>query len=143
MHYETFRLACGGGIHQEHYEPLAVPNTGTLVIGIGGAGIECLRCVESQVLERIQPDDWTGGISRYQKMRFLGIDADPDCLQEVMTAQRMEMEEQVLLYNRHLRDILRNEQTFDGAPAMAWSSLGDGNVELGGDPNRSGRRQVG
>ena len=57
MIYSQLSLSTGGGIVSEMQQAEQVKNTATVLIGLGGTGIDCLREIKKAVRERLKPDD--------------------------------------------------------------------------------------
>lgn len=74
--YPQLLLSAGGGIVSAQQQAKQVENTATILIGLGGTGIDCLRMLKTQVYSRLEPDDPKAVIPAYQHIRFLGIDSD-------------------------------------------------------------------
>lgn len=74
--YPQLLLSAGGGIVSAQQQAKQVANTATILIGLGGTGIDCLRTIKTQVYSRLEPDDPKAIIPTYQHIRFLGIDSD-------------------------------------------------------------------
>ena len=55
--YKTLSLASGGGILSRSQQAAQARNTATVLIGLGGTGIDALRTVKTQVHQHLQPDD--------------------------------------------------------------------------------------
>ena len=76
--FDSLRLSQGGGLNfseKVSYNDDAV----TLVIGIGGAGIDALRMFKKNVFEHIRPDNYEhmeNAVPRYDRIKLLAIDAD-------------------------------------------------------------------
>lgn len=74
--YPQLLLSAGGGIVSTQQQAKQVENTATILIGLGGTGIDCLRMIKTQVYSRLEPDDPKAVIPTYQHIRFLGVDSD-------------------------------------------------------------------
>ena len=72
--YKTLSLASGGGILSRSQQAAQARNTATVLIGLGGTGIDALRTVKTQVHRHLQPDDPDAVHPEYAHIRFLGID---------------------------------------------------------------------
>ena len=60
--YSKLLLSAGGGIVSTMQQAEQAKNTASLLIGLGGTGIDCLRTIKTQVRSRLRPDDswaWT------------------------------------------------------------------------------------
>lgn len=77
--YQGLLLSAGGGILSPVWQ--AEQNEcATIVIGLGGTGVECLRMLKREVYGRIRPDDPKAEVPSYQHIRFLGVDSDPSSI---------------------------------------------------------------
>lgn len=73
--YSKLLLSSGGGIISTQQQAEQVKNTASLLIGLGGTGIDCLRTLKTQVYSRLKPDDPEAVIAAYSHIRFLGVDS--------------------------------------------------------------------
>ena len=76
MIYSQLSLSTGGGIVSEMQQAEQVKNTATVLIGLGGTGIDCLREIKKAVRERLKPDDPNALVPSYDHIRFLAVDTD-------------------------------------------------------------------
>ncbi len=74
--YSKLLLSAGGGIISNKQRAKQEDNMATLLIGLGGTGVNCIRTIKTQVYDRLEPDDSTAEIPRYSRIQFLGVDAD-------------------------------------------------------------------
>lgn len=74
--YKKLLLSAGGGIISTSQQAEQVGNTATILIGLGGTGIDCLRTIKTQVHARLKPDDPNAVTPEYAHIRFLGVDTD-------------------------------------------------------------------
>ena len=72
--YSKLLLSAGGGIVSSMQQAEQARNTATLLIGLGGTGIDCLRTIKTQVRSRLRPDDPEAVVAKYEHIRFLGVD---------------------------------------------------------------------
>lgn len=72
--YSKLLLSAGGGIVSTTQQAEQTKNTATLLIGLGGTGIDCLRTIKTQVRSRLRPDDPDAVVPTYSHIRFLGVD---------------------------------------------------------------------
>lgn len=79
----------GGGIISPKQQGEQVKNTATILIGLGGAGLDCLKAIKVAVKELLLPDDPDALVPEYSHIQFLGVDSD----QEVLRKSGLEMEE--------------------------------------------------
>ena len=76
--YQTLSLKNGGGILPRLRQAAQAQNTATVLIGIGGTGIDALRAVKTQVHRHLLPDAPDAARPEYAHIRFLGIDTEED-----------------------------------------------------------------
>ena len=70
-------LSMGGGIISLKQQAKQAENTVSILIGLGGTGVDCIREIKTQVYSRIEPDGGEDAtVARYRHIRFLGVDAD-------------------------------------------------------------------
>ena len=73
--YSKLLLSAGGGIVSTTQQAEQVKNTATVLIGLGGTGIDALRTIKTQVYSRLKADNPDAAVPRYQHIRFLGVDS--------------------------------------------------------------------
>ena len=74
--YKKLSIAAGGGIISTTQQADQVADTATILIGLGGTGIDCLRTIKTQVYSRLKPDNVDAVEKSYKHIRFLGVDTD-------------------------------------------------------------------
>ncbi len=74
--YQNLLLSTGGGIISNKQQADQVRNTATLLIGLGGTGVHCIRTIKTQVYDRLKPDRPEDIVPQYSHIRFLGVDTD-------------------------------------------------------------------
>lgn len=74
--YSKLLLGAGGGIISPHQQADQVKNTVTILIGLGGTGIDCIRTIKTQVYTRLKPDNPDEVEPSYSHIRFLGVDSN-------------------------------------------------------------------
>ncbi len=72
--YSKLLLSTGGGIISTPQQAQQAQNTATVLIGLGGTGVDCIRTIKTQVYARLLPDDKNSVIPTYSHIRFLGVD---------------------------------------------------------------------
>lgn len=74
MIYKDLAIAAGGGIidHSVQAEQIGCAS---VMIGLGGTGIDCLRELKRRVYNRIKPDDGSD-LPTYRHIQFLAIDSN-------------------------------------------------------------------
>ena len=73
--YEDLLLSTGGGISASLVKS-AQQGDPTIIIALGGTGIEALKVVKKKVYEQLKPDDPEATIPEYKNIRFLAVDTD-------------------------------------------------------------------
>ncbi len=73
--YSKLLLSTGGGIVSAMQQAEQLKNTATVLIGLGGTGIDALRTIKTEVYARLKADDPAAALPRYQHIRFLGVDS--------------------------------------------------------------------
>lgn len=72
--YSKLLLSAGGGIVSAIQQAEQVKDTATVLIGLGGTGIDALRTIKTQVYSRLKADDPEAVVPKYEHIRFLGVD---------------------------------------------------------------------
>ena len=97
--YNKLYLASGGGIVSEAQQAEQADDAVSLLIGLGGTGIDCLRTIKTQVYDRIKPDADSGAVPKYDHIRFLGVDTDNQSkVKEEKNTTYLGLEEDELFY---------------------------------------------
>ncbi len=73
--YTKLLLSAGGGVVSTQQQAQQAENTASILIGLGGTGIDCLRTIKTQVYSRLKPDDPEAAAPTYAHIRFLGVDS--------------------------------------------------------------------
>ena len=73
--YEGLLLSTGGGIITDPKKSAQQGET-TIIIGLGGTGIDALKVVKRKVYEQLIPDNPNDEIPEYENIGFLAIDTD-------------------------------------------------------------------
>ncbi len=74
--YEKLLLNAGGGIVYTGKQLEQVKDTVTILIGLGGTGVDAIRRIKTEVYSRLRPDNEDPIRPEYKHIKFLGIDAD-------------------------------------------------------------------
>ena len=80
--YSKLLLSQGGGIIFPEQQGEQVKNTATILIGLGGTGLDCLKSIKAAVRERLRPDDPEAAVPEYSHIQFLGVDSDQEALRK-------------------------------------------------------------
>ena len=73
--YDGLLLSTGGGIITD-IKKSAQQGEPTIIIGLGGTGIDALRVIKKKVYEQLIPDNPDGDIPEYKCIGFLAVDTD-------------------------------------------------------------------
>ena len=144
--YSRLLLSSGGGIVSDTPKARQEEHTATLLIGLGGTGIDCLRTIKTQVYSRLIPDDPEASEPRYEHIRFLGVDryscgSDDDANP---TMAPLEDPEFFSIDNPELLRIFANYKGLEKREELSWLRWEDIDVpELGSPITVIGLRQVG
>ena len=126
--YSRLLFRAGGGVTPPGQRLEQVPNTVSLLIGLGGAGVHCVRCVKTRVHELLRPD----GPERpsYAHIRFLGADAATRSKSgplvqnpgrdSVCGVLPLEDGEFFSLENRQLAKALRSREALERRKDLSW-----------------------
>ena len=136
--YSKLSLGSGGGIISIKQQATQVKNTATVLIGLGGTGIDALRTIKTQVHSRLIPDNAdavrdSGVAPEYKRIRFLGVDtvkmktkavgddqdSDRDNLKgtNVMTLDHREF---FSIAQRNVADVIKNPRAMEGRDDLSW-----------------------
>lgn len=74
--YSKLLLSTGGGIISQTQQAEQVQNTASVLIGLGGTGVDCIAEIKKAVRERLKPDDVDALVPEYKHIRFLAVDTD-------------------------------------------------------------------
>ena len=67
--YPRLALSAGGGIISTEQQAEQMKNTATVLIGLGGTGMDCIRTIKTQVYSRLKPDNPEADIPEYSHIR--------------------------------------------------------------------------
>ena len=76
MTYESLLLNFGGGVIPSGHRSRPYAGAATLLIGIGGTGVDVLTKIKQKVYQDLIPDNPGEPIPRYGHIQFLAIDSD-------------------------------------------------------------------
>lgn len=91
--YRQLILSAGGGIILARQQAEQTRNTATVLIGLGGTGLDCIRTIKTRVYERLLSDNRQDIKPTYQHIRFLGVDScsyNQECADAVRTLDETE-----------------------------------------------------
>ena len=103
MIYSKLSLRTGGGIVSELQQAEQVKNTATLLIGLGGTGIDCLKEIKKQMRVSIKPDNPGAEVPVYEHIRFLAVDNEN--------------------IDEEKEELFKKEEIFDLSSATIWEGF--------------------
>ena len=118
--YSSLLLERGGGITCPMQLAEQARGTATLLIGLGGTGIDCLRTIKTKVHERLNPDDNIQSASSYEHIRFLGVDSEPHHAWDGNRQLVLDKDEYFSLMTREVQLALKNRKTLFERPELSW-----------------------
>lgn len=153
--YQQLLLSTGGGIISSQQQAQQTKDTATVLIGLGGTGVHCIRTIKSQVYTRLKPDDEEAVVPAYEHIRFIGVDTDlksrggaltenPNEEQDRRNAiMALEDTEFFPIANRQVQRALNNELALKQRAEMSWLEYNRIEVPNLTDAGAGGIRQVG
>ena len=114
--YPRLSLKYGGGIISSQQQGEQVKNTATILIGLGGTGLDCLKAIKAAAKERLRPDDPEAAVPEYSHIQFLGVDSDKTDLRK----SGLEMEECLDISGALYSGIIRNPELLKSHPELQW-----------------------
>ncbi len=153
--YEKLLLSTGGGIVSSKQQADQVANTATLLIGLGGTGVHCIRTIKTQVYDRLIPDNPGGVNPEYAHIRFIGVDSDNkslggnfkgESLEESKRADEilsLSVSEFLPIGNQNIRQILKNVNSLKKREELSWLEYDKISAVKLTDAGAGGIRQVG
>ena len=151
--YSKLLLSAGGGIVSKAQQADQVKNTATVLIGLGGTGIDALRTIKTQVYSRLKADDPDAVVPQYEHIRFLGIDTaekskgdqddeDPDNL-KAGSLRALDDTEVFSISNPHVKRIFSNPKGLEMREELSWLRWEDIDAPNLTKEGAGGIRQVG
>lgn len=150
--YSKLLLSAGGGIVSTMQQAEQAKNTATLLIGLGGTGIDCLRTIKTQVRSRLRPDDPDAVVPTYEHIRFLGVDTaekskgDQDEDQENLKAGALialDDTESFSISNPHVKRTFASPKGLEMREELSWLRWEDIDAPDLGKAGAGGIRQIG
>lgn len=155
--YSKLLLSAGGGIISTQQQADQTPNTATVLIGLGGTGVHCIRTIKTQVYSRLKPDDIEAVIPTYNHIRFLGVDTTTNskggALTETQTEETkkansiasLDDTEFFPIGNQFVARTFANPVALARREELSWLEYENGKIELPNltDRGAGGIRQVG
>lgn len=150
--YSKLLLSSGGGIVSKMQQADQVKNTATLLIGLGGTGIDCLQTIKTQVYSRLKPDDAESVIPTYEHIRFLGVDTaeksrnvNKDNLSNQEGENKLDLDETEFfsIADNRLGAGFKNKRAMDMKEELSWMRWEDIPTPDLGKAGAGGIRQIG
>lgn len=125
MVYKKLLLDCGYGVDSNSVKAPADPNTATLVIGIGGTGIDCLETAKTRIYRDVVPSRYADGHVGYHNILFWGIDTfyeqDEDCeIRYSVGTMALTKEERFNIVNPYLHRLSANPKGLEMRKELNW-----------------------
>ena len=136
--YSKLLLSTGGGIISQIQQAEQVEHTATLLIGLGGTGIDCLTEIKKAVRERLQPDNPDALVPTYNHIRFLAVDTD---VTSGITG--FDKNETFDIANPNVKKALKSKSALDTRRELDWLDPEKVDVADIGDAGAGGFRQAG
>ena len=128
--YSKLLLSTGGGIVSAMQQAEQAKNTATVLIGLGGTGIDALRTIKTEVYARLKADDPLAAVPGYQHIRFLGVDSiverNDDWDEEMPYNSTMgalcalDDTELFSIYDPNIRHMLSDPEAMKKRDELAW-----------------------
>lgn len=147
--YEKLLLSAGGGIISVAQQADQVEKTASILIGLGGTGIDCLKEVKSSVLERLRPDNPNDAIPRYSHIQFIGVDTDKRSAQKSGDKDKdskrgsLDETEYFDISNPQAEEMLRNTEALKAMTEFDWIFSDSLKVTNMAEAGAGGLRQAG
>ena len=130
--YHRLFLGAGGGVDLATQMVEQARNTATVLIGLGGTGIDAIRTIKKQLYTNVKPDDLDSAVPRYSHIRFVGVDSyrghyiqQEDVASDSLTGMYLDENEFFFIGNPHLGAIFRNTNILQMREELAWLNWED------------------
>lgn len=150
--YSKLLLSTGGGIISARQQAEQVKSTASVLIGLGGTGIDCIKTIKAAVRERLMPDDPSAILAEYSHIQFLGVDTDKKSFKsretdsQAMTVRDLKMLDDTEIFdisNPNIGEALSNSRAIDMRPELGWLRYKEMDVPDLTDAGAGGFRQIG
>lgn len=150
--YRKLLYHAGGGIVSSTQMAQQVRNTATVLIGLGGTGIDSIRTIKTQLYSSVMPDDPGEEASQYKHIRFLGVDSndleyftqhEEEVVSHSLGIRRIEKDEFFSIFNPYLREVLHNPNVIKMRDELAWFNWEELDAPALSNNSPSGVRQLG
>ena len=124
MTYESLLLNLGGGVIPSGHRSRPYAGAATLLIGIGGTGVDVLTKIKQKVYQDLTPDNPDDPVPRYDHIQFLAIDSDEDVIANMKGKARINGTSEFFSINiPHLKAILNSKETIRNNPLLNWMEI--------------------
>lgn len=136
--YQRLLFTAGGGIISPRQQ--AKQNeAATILIGLGGTGIDCLRVLKKEIFDRLQPDDSNSPYPTYQHIKFLAVDTDKSSLADNGAIDALNKDTEFFNISSNIRPLLGSGNVLSEDPSLRWfkapSTQPEGTgIEIGSEP---------
>ena len=149
--YSKLLLSAGGGIVSTTQQAEQVKDTATVLIGLGGTGIDALRTIKTQVYSRLKADDPDAVVRTYKHIRFLGVDTaeksrgDTKDQDDVKAGALMALDDTEFfsISNSNVKKAFSNIEAMKMRDELSWLRWEDIDVPDLGKAGAGGIRQIG
>ena len=145
--YSKLLLSAGGGIVSATQQAEQRKNTATVLIGIGGTGIDAISTIKTQLFSGIRPDDPDAANPKYNHIRFIGVDSCS--VQDFRQGHKrgfqtgIEENEFFSISNAYLREIFTNATILKNREDLAWLNWEELEPPVSINCSPCGVRQIG
>lgn len=153
--YSKLLLSTGGGIISSQQQAEQARNTATVLIGLGGTGVHCIRTIKTQVHTRLKPDDENAVVPTYNHIRFVGVDTtlkskggaltenQTDDAKKADIVMALDDTEFFSIANKQVKRALKNTLALKQRSELSWLEYEKIEIPDLGDAGAGGIRQVG
>ena len=156
--YARLLLSTGGGIISAGQQAEQARNTASILIGLGGTGVHCIRTIKTQVYDRLKPDIPGAAVPTYSHIRFLGVDSAeasrrgalrqdpnkrPDNSMSAEQTMPLSDSEFFSIANNQLQRAFQNKQALRHRKELSWLEYETIRLPDLTDAGAGGIRQVG
>ena len=149
--YSKLLLSAGGGIVSANQQAEQDKKNATLLIGLGGTGIDAIRTIKTQVYSRLKPDDPDAVAPAYEHIRFLGVDtaekskgdAEENEDKQADALMALDDTESFSISNPNIKRAFDNPQSIQMRDELSWLRWEDIKAPDLGTAGAGGIRQVG
>lgn len=150
--YRKLLYHAGGGIVSSTQMAGQVTNTATVLIGLGGTGINSIRTIKTQLYSSVMPDDPGAEDPQYKHIRFLGVDSndikyftqhEEELVSNSQKIRGLEKDEFFSIFNPYLREVLSHPNVIKKRDELAWFNWEELDAPMLSNNGSSCVRQVG